>query len=256
MRTLRTPKKARSASSPTMGNGRMVTTLPPIHIALIGMERIVRNLDDLADAIPASAFSHSGKKLTSYTQIVHAPLKSTTPLHHPRQRTPAQLAAQRILYCIRCGSCLNACPIFREIGGHAYKSPYSVPSAPLFRRDSFGSEFVPLAQALHALRRMQRRACPVDADLPKLLVRVRAGQSKVNSDQLSVSGGGLTFMSKFLPSDIFPLRPPPTPVYPRPKIRGAWNFSSRAILNLDSPPCVYRLGLQQRFAAFCEKVIS
>ncbi len=182
------------------GNGRMVTTLPPIHIALIGMERIVRNLDDLALMLSLLPRSATGQKLTSYTQIVHSPLKNQQRhfilLDNGRSRL-RNSPLKESLYCIRCGSCLNACPIFREIGGHAYKSPYSGPIGSVISAGLFGSEFVPLAQA-STLCGACKDACPVDIDLPKLLVRVRAGQSKVNSDQLSVSGGGgLTFMSKF-----------------------------------------------------------
>ena len=181
------------------GNGRMVTTLPPIHIALIGMERIVRNLNDLALMLSLLPRSATGQKLTSYTQIVHSPLKNQQRhfilLDNGRSRL-RNSPLKESLYCIRCGSCLNACPIFREIGGHAYKSPYSGPIGSVISAGLFGSEFVPLAQA-STLCGACKDACPVDIDLPKLLVRVRAGQSKVNSDQLSVSGGGLTFMSKF-----------------------------------------------------------
>lgn len=182
------------------GNGRMVTTLPPIHIALIGMERIVRNLDDLALMLSLLPRSATGQKLTSYTQIVHSPLPNQQRhfilLDNGRSRL-RNSPLKESLYCIRCGSCLNACPIFREIGGHAYKSPYSGPIGSVISTGLFGSEFVPLAQA-STLCGACKDACPVDIDLPKLLVRVRAGQSKVNSDQLSVSGGGgLSLMSNF-----------------------------------------------------------
>lgn len=168
------------------GNGRMVTTLPPIHIALIGMERIVRNLDDLALMLSLLPRSATGQKLTSYTQIVHSPLHPSSPLRMNQQRHFILLDNGRSrlrnsplkesLYCIRCGSCLNACPIFREIGGHAYKSPYSGPIGSVISAGLFGSEFVPLAQA-STLCGACKDACPVDIDLPKLLVRVRADQS-------------------------------------------------------------------------------
>lgn len=182
------------------GNGRMVTTLPRIHIALIGMERLVRNLDDLALMLSLLPRSATGQKLTSYTQIVHSPLPNQQRhfilLDNGRSRL-RNSPLKESLYCIRCGSCLNACPVFREIGGHAYKSPYSGPIGSVISAGLFGSEFIPLAQA-STLCGACKDACPVDIDLPKLLVRVRAGQSKVNSDQLSVSGGGgLSFMSNF-----------------------------------------------------------
>ncbi len=180
------------------GNGRMVTTLPPIHIALIGMERLVRNLDDLALMLSLLPRSATGQKLTSYTQIVHSPLPNQQRhfilLDNGRARL-RNSPLKESLYCIRCGSCLNACPIFREIGGHAYKSPYSGPIGSVISAGLFGSEFVPLAQA-STLCGACKDACPVDIDLPKLLVRVRADQSQVSSLKSS-NPHGLTPLSTF-----------------------------------------------------------
>ncbi len=180
------------------GNGRMVTTLPPIHIALIGMERIVRTLDDLALMLSLLPRSATGQKLTSYTQIVHSPLLNQQRhfilLDNGRSRL-RNSPLKESLYCIRCGSCLNACPVFREIGGHAYKSPYSGPIGSVISAGLFGSEFVPLAQA-STLCGACKDACPVDIDLPKLLVRVRAGQSQVSSLKSS-NPHGLTPLSTF-----------------------------------------------------------
>jgi L-lactate dehydrogenase complex protein LldF len=161
------------------GNGRMVTTLPPVHIALIGMERIVPNLDDLSLMLSLLPRSATGQKLSVYTQIVHSPLPNQQRhfilLDNGRSRL-RNSPLRESLYCIRCGSCLNACPIFREIGGHAYKSPYSGPIGSVISAGLFGSEFVPLAQA-STLCGACKDACPVDIDLPNLLSRVRAGES-------------------------------------------------------------------------------
>jgi len=181
------------------GNGRMVTTIPPIHIALIGMERIVRNLDDLALMLSLLPRSATGQKLSAYTQIIQKPLlgqqRHFIILDNGRSRL-RNSPLKESLYCIRCGSCLNACPVFREISGHAYKSVYSGPIGSVISAGLFGSEFVPLAQA-STLCGACKDACPVDIDLPKLLTRVRAGQSLIDSNQLSVySGGGLSSMSK------------------------------------------------------------
>ena len=180
------------------GNGRMVTTLPPIHIALVGMERIVRTLDDLALMLSLLPRSATGQKLTSYTQIVHSPLPNQQRhfilLDNGRSRL-RNSPLKESLYCIRCGSCLNACPVFREIGGHAYKSPYSGPIGSVISAGLFGSEFVPLAQA-STLCGACKDACPVDIDLPKLLVRVRADQSPVSSLKSS-NPHGLTPLSTF-----------------------------------------------------------
>jgi len=172
------------------GNGRMVTTLPPMHIALIGMERIVRNLDDLALMLSLLPRSATGQKLSVYTQIVHAPHANQQRhfilLDNGRSRL-RNSPLKESLYCIRCGACMNACPAFREIGGHAYKSIYPGPIGSVISASLFGSEFVPLAQA-SSLCGACKDACPVDIDLPKLLLRVRAGESPITNSQLPTTG--------------------------------------------------------------------
>ena len=161
------------------GNGRMITTLPPIHIALMGMERLVRNLDDLAILLSLLPRSATGQKLSVYTQLIHKPLPNQQ--RHiiilDNGRTGLRNSPlKESLYCIRCGACLNACPVFRELSGHAYNSTYSGPIGSVISAGFFGSDFVPLAQA-SSLCGACKEACPVDIDLPKLLVRVRSGLS-------------------------------------------------------------------------------
>jgi len=182
------------------GNGRMITTLPPIHIALMGMERLVRNLDDLAILLSLLPRSATGQKLSVYTQIIHKPLQDQQ--RHiiilDNGRTGLRNSPlKESLYCIRCGACLNACPVFRELSGHAYNSTYSGPIGSVISAGFFGSDFVPLAQA-SSLCGACKEACPVDIDLPKLLVRVRSGLSPKRSDQQfpQTSDGGLSTLSK------------------------------------------------------------
>jgi len=172
------------------GNGRMVTTLPPVHIALMGMERLVPTLDDLGLMLSLLSRSATGQKLSVYTQLIHRPLdgqqRHIIILDNGRSGL-RDSPLRESLYCIRCGACLNACPVFREIGGHGYLGrsgqPVTYPgpigsviSAGLRGGDEFGN----LAQA-SSLCGACKEACPVDIDLPKLLLRVRAGQSPVIS---------------------------------------------------------------------------
>ena len=161
------------------GNARMVTTLPPVHIALMGMERLVRSLDDLALMLSLLARSATTQKLSVYTQLVHSPFpdqqRHLILLDNGRTRLRSS-PLKESLYCIRCGACLNACPVFREIGGHGYRSIYPGPIGSVISAGFFGADFVPLAQA-SSLCGACKEACPVDIDLPKLLTRVRAGGS-------------------------------------------------------------------------------
>ncbi|RPI77131.1 MAG: hypothetical protein EHM45_10325 [Desulfobacteraceae bacterium] len=172
------------------GNGRMVTTLPPVHIALMGMERLVRTMEDLALMLSLLPRAASRQKISVYVSLMNRPKQPDDPdgplerhiviLDNGRGRL-RQSPLVEALYCIRCGSCLNVCPIFREIGGHAYVSPQgessiypgpigSVIAPVLFGMPAFGH----LARA-STLCGACREACPVDIDLPKLLLRVRAG---------------------------------------------------------------------------------
>lgn len=180
------------------GNGRMVSTLPPVHIALMGIERVVPTLDDLAVLLALLPRAATGQKITVYTSLIHGPRRPGDP-DGPRQRhlilvdngrtALRQSPLAEALLCIRCGACLNACPVFREIGGHAYvgkhgeMSTYSGPIGSILSPGLFGqSEFGHLARA-STLCGACKEACPVDINLPNLLLRVRAGGIKVEPER-------------------------------------------------------------------------
>lgn len=166
------------------GNGRMCTSIPRVHIALMGMERLLPSLDDLALFLSLLPRSATGQNLSVYTQLIHQPENSQEKhliiLDNGRSSV-RNSSLQEILYCIRCGSCLNVCPIFREIGGHGYigangaVAPYPGPIGSVISPGLLGSNFSQLAQAC-TLCGACKEACPVDIDLPKLLLRVRAGK--------------------------------------------------------------------------------
>jgi len=172
------------------GNGRMVTTVPPVHIALMGIERLVPTMDDLSLMLTLLPRSATGQKLSVYTSLLNSPRRSGDPdgpqerhiiLVDNGRRDVQTSGLSEILYCIRCGACLNACPVFREIGGHAYVnlsgkiSPYPGPIGSVVSPALFGQlEYGHLARA-SSLCGACREACPIDIDLPKLLLRVRTG---------------------------------------------------------------------------------
>jgi L-lactate dehydrogenase complex protein LldF len=184
------------------GNGRMVVTLPPVHIALMGIERLVPTLDDLALMLYLLPRHATGQKLSVYVSLLNSP--SSPPANGAQRDGPlerhivlvdngrraiSQSHLAEALYCIRCGSCLNACPVFREIGGHAYVgihgqgSIYPGPIGSVLSPALFGqSEFGHLARA-SSLCGACKEACPVDIDLPKLLLRIRAGKIEAPGTQ-------------------------------------------------------------------------
>jgi L-lactate dehydrogenase complex protein LldF len=165
------------------GNGRMVTCLPDTHIVMMGMERIVPSWDELevmAQLLPRSA---TGQKLTTYLNVLSGP-RRTGELDGAREMhvivvdngRSAQLGDpefEDILNCIRCGACLNVCPVYRQIGGHAYGTAYSGPIGavltPLLLRDKPSAE---LAQA-STLCGACTEACPVKIPLHDMLVSLR-----------------------------------------------------------------------------------
>jgi len=191
------------------GNGRMVTTLPPVHIALMGLERLVPTLDDLALMLALLPRSATGQKITVYTQLIHGP-RAEDEIDGPQERHLIILDNGRsslhnsplndALMCIRCGACLNACPIFRELGGHAYVgnrgqgTTYPGPIGSVVSPGLFGqAEFGHLAQA-STLCGACKDACPVDINLPEMLLRIRAGETGVEEDK---SGVGIPLSVRF-----------------------------------------------------------
>jgi L-lactate dehydrogenase complex protein LldF len=118
------------------GNGRMVTSVPPVHIAIMGMERIVASWPELDVMLALLARSATGQRLTSYTNVITGP-RQADELDGPEELHVVVLDAGRarilgsefreVLDCIRCGACLNVCPVYRHVGGHAYGSVYPGP---------------------------------------------------------------------------------------------------------------------------------
>jgi L-lactate dehydrogenase complex protein LldF len=165
------------------GNGRMCTTLPPVHVALMGIERLVPNFDDLTLFLSLLPRSATGQKLSVYTSLINSPLPGQVRhlilLDNGRSALRNSPLAES-LFCIRCGACLNACPVFREIGGHAYGSIYPGPIGSVISCALMDPEFATLAQA-SSLCGACKDACPVDIDLPGLLLRVRSGLSPQTS---------------------------------------------------------------------------
>jgi L-lactate dehydrogenase complex protein LldF len=187
------------------GNGRMVTTLPKTHIALMGIERLLPTLDDLTLFLSLLPRSATTQKLSVYTQLLRKPLPHQTRhlilLDNGRRRL-RNSPLRESLYCIRCGACLNACPVFREIGGHGYVgkdesvAPYPGPIGSVVSPGLLGDNFVHLAQA-STLCGACKEACPVDIDLPRMLTRVRAGQAVNMPPEIEREGTGLSLSSKF-----------------------------------------------------------
>jgi L-lactate dehydrogenase complex protein LldF len=165
------------------GNGRMVTTLPPVHVAVLGMERVVATWDQLDLLLGLLTRSASGQWLTSYTTVLTGPRRPGE-ADGPEELHVVILDNGRsevlggeyheMLACIRCGACLNTCPVYRQVGGHSYGWVYSGPMGavltPLLARQY--EEAAEVADA-STLCGACMDACPVGIPLQDLLLRLR-----------------------------------------------------------------------------------
>ena len=174
------------------GNGRMCTSLPRVHVALVGIEKIVDTVEDYTTLTQVLPSSSTGQKMTVYTNILNGPGRADEgdgPEHayvilvdNGRTDIYATKYAE-VLSCIRCGACQNACPVYRAMGGHAYGWVYGGPIGAVLTPLLVGLENArPLPQA-SSLCGSCKQVCPVDIDLPRMLLDlrwdlVRAGESK------------------------------------------------------------------------------
>lgn len=164
------------------GNASLSMSAPPLHLALMGIERIVPSLADLAVMLEVLARSATGQKLSVYTDLITGPRRRADPdgpeeLHvllvdNGRSRVLAGELAE-ILLCIRCGACLNACPVYREIGGHAYGSVYSGPLGAVLTPALHGIEAWAELPYASSLCGACRDVCPVRIDIPRMLLALR-----------------------------------------------------------------------------------
>jgi L-lactate dehydrogenase complex protein LldF len=164
------------------GNGRMCSGVPRVHVAVMGMERLVAGLSDLSTLLPLLIRSGTGQKLTSYVSLINGPRRGAEEdgpdevhvviLDNGRSRV-RDTPYRSILHCIRCGACQNACPVYRQVGGTAYGWVYGGPIGavltPLLRP---GAGFDELAQA-SSLCAACDDVCPVRIPLHDHLLALR-----------------------------------------------------------------------------------
>jgi L-lactate dehydrogenase complex protein LldF len=164
------------------GNGRLTCALPRCHIAVMGMEKVIPRLADLPYFLKVLARGATGQKLSIYTQLISGPRRAgeldgpeefhLVILDNGRSRILGS-PLRESLFCIRCGACLNACPIYRSIGGHAYGGVYAGP---------IGAVLTPLYDGLAANHHLPhasslcgacQAACPVKIQIPEMLIQLR-----------------------------------------------------------------------------------
>jgi L-lactate dehydrogenase complex protein LldF len=167
------------------GNGRLTTTWPKTHVVLMGIEKLLPTMSDLPVFLKLLARSATGQPLTVYTNLITGPrgegeADGATELHVvlvDNGRTQALASKYReVLRCIRCGACLNTCPVYQRVGGHTYGSVYPGPIGSLLTPIFESAErFKDLPQA-SSLCGACYSACPVKINIPQMLVEMRSDQ--------------------------------------------------------------------------------
>ncbi len=166
------------------GNARLTTTLPRVHIALMGIEKVIPRLADLGVFLTLLPRAATGQRMSSYVSLITGPRRAgegdgpeefhLVIMDNGRTGIQADSIMRESLACIRCGACLDVCPVFERTAGHAYGSVYSGP---------IGAVITPLYQGLDVAGELPFASslcgacgeiCPVKIDLPRLLLELRA----------------------------------------------------------------------------------
>jgi L-lactate dehydrogenase complex protein LldF len=166
------------------GNVRLTTSLPKTHIAVMGIEKLLPRFTDLAVFLELLPRSGTGQRLTAYQSIITGTKKGDNDegpdeLHivlvdNGRSKMLAHPVTRQSLACIRCGACLNACPVYQSVGGHAYGAVYPGPIGAVITPQLEGlakAKQLPYASSLCGAC---REVCPVKIDIPELLLHLRA----------------------------------------------------------------------------------
>jgi L-lactate dehydrogenase complex protein LldF len=165
------------------GNIRLTTSLPRLHIALMGIEKVIPRFADLDVFLKLLPRSGTGQKLTTYQSFITGVKRSPEDegpeelhivlLDNGRSRMLAHPVTRQSLACIRCGACLNACPVYQQVGGHAYGSVYPGPIGAVITPQLMGIEKAAQLPFASSLCGACRDVCPVKIDIPQLLLHLR-----------------------------------------------------------------------------------
>jgi len=165
------------------GNGRMCTTVPPVHIAVMGLEKVVERLEDLPPLLRLLTGSATGQLVTTYVNLITSPRREGEKdgpqevhlviLDNERSRIYQDPQLRQTLQCVRCGTCLNHCPVYTRIGGHAYGFVYPGPIGKILTPQVEGLQKAGTLAFAPSLCGACEEVCPVKIPIPALLRRLR-----------------------------------------------------------------------------------
>jgi L-lactate dehydrogenase complex protein LldF len=162
------------------GNARLATSFPKVHIAVVGIEKMIPSIADLDTFWPMLATHGTGQNLTVYNTILSGPRQTNETdgpeemyvvlLDNGRTNLLAQKEQRQGLYCIRCGACLNVCPVFQNVGGHTYDTTYGGPIGSVIAPHMRGMEEFKHLSYASSLCGKCTEVCPVKIDIHKMLL--------------------------------------------------------------------------------------
>lgn len=165
------------------GNGQMCTTVPSTHIAITGIEKVVEFLDDVPPLLSLLTRSATGQLISTYFNMISHPRKENEKdgakevhlvlLDNGRSQAFADEELRQTLQCIRCGACMNHCPVYTRVGGHAYGTVYPGPIGQIISPHMLGLEATKDLPTASSLCGACGEVCPVKIPIPKLLLRLR-----------------------------------------------------------------------------------
>ncbi len=200
------------------GNGRLATSLPPIHVALLGYDKIVPTIEEAASHLKLLSKTATAQQLTVYTTFITGKTGASQ-IPRPREfRGPAtgemhivlldngrwamrdNPEFKEALYCIRCASCANVCPTYRVVGGHVFGHIYTGVIGVVITPFHHGWEAAAVPQEACLLCRACYDACPVEIDLPRMIVAMRSQIVEQEERKKKAKGIRRLFLDKILPN--------------------------------------------------------
>jgi L-lactate dehydrogenase complex protein LldF len=177
------------------GNGRLSTTVPDVHIAIMGMEKVVAKLEHIVPLASLLTRSATGQAITTYFNLISGPRRDGE-LDGPREmhlvlldngRSQAYADAQlrATLQCIRCGACMNHCPVYTRVGGHAYGTTYPGPIGKIISPHLLGLEATADLPTASSLCGACGDVCPVRIPIPQLLIRLRTEANRAPKQRVA-----------------------------------------------------------------------
>ena len=165
------------------GNGRFCTTLPPVHIALMGIEKVVEHLEDVPPLLSLLTRSATGQAITTYFNMITSPRREGEKdgpknvylilLDNGRTQMFSDNLLWKTLMCIRCGACMNHCPVYTRIGGHAYGTTYPGPIGKILTPQMKGLHKAGYLADASSLCGACVEVCPVKIPITEILLRLR-----------------------------------------------------------------------------------